>query len=86
MGYTNVSFNGAAYRMGYTNVSFNGAAYLKPGNEPKWEPYYTWVPKKVNGKWYWLTTIYRKKNIDYGDQRFPPPRYIYGDEFDVLKE
>lgn len=53
---------------------------------PKWEPHYTWVPKKVNDKWYWMTTIYRKVKVVYGDRKLEPVEYTYGDEFDLLKE
>jgi hypothetical protein len=48
-----------------------------------WEPYYTWKPRNINGKWYWLTTVYRreKNRIVY-----PHQGYEFGDGFDVLKD
>ena len=51
----------------------------------KWEPYYTKLPKRVNGKWYWRTWIYRKK-IPAPTDPWDYPTYIYGDDFDKLKE
>ena len=46
-----------------------------------WEPHYTRVPRRINGRWYWRTTVYRR-------QRFGPGRthYQYGDQFDVLRD
>jgi hypothetical protein len=55
--------------------------------EPKtWEPYYTYLPHRVNGKWYWFRYIWRKQVLVYGDQHYEAHGYIYGDDFDVLKE
>jgi hypothetical protein len=48
-----------------------------------WKPYYTWKPRKINNKWYWLTTVYRReKNIAV----YPHQGYEFGDGFDVLKD
>ena len=53
------------------------------GPQGPWEPYYTRKPKKVNGRWYWFTTIYRReKNIAV----YPHQGYEYGDQFDVLRD
>lgn len=54
--------------------------------KPTWEPYYAKWPRQVHGKWYWLTTIYRKVKVVYGDRKFEPVEYTYGDVFDKLKE
>ena len=53
------------------------------GPQGNWQPYYIWKPKKINGKWYWLTTVYRreKNRIVY-----PHQGYEYGNAFDVLKD
>jgi hypothetical protein len=48
-----------------------------------WKPYYAWKPRKINNKWYWLTTVYRReKNIAV----YPHQGYEFGDGFDVLKD
>jgi hypothetical protein len=47
----------------------------------KWEPYISWVPRKIGKKWYWHSPIYRKYQFDEGRGHF-----IYGTEFDVLKD
>jgi hypothetical protein len=53
------------------------------GPQGPWEPYYTRKPVKINGRWYWFTTIYRReKNVFV----WPPQGYEFGDEFDVLKD
>jgi len=52
----------------------------------KWEPYYTRLPRQVNGKWYCFRYIWRKEIVVYGDEKNYGTRYIYGDDFDKLKE
>ncbi len=47
----------------------------------KWEPYTSWIPRKIGRRWYWHSPIYRKYQHDDGKGFF-----IYGTEFDVLKE
>ena len=48
-----------------------------------WLPYYTWRPRCINGRLYWLTTVYRReKNIVI----YPSQGYEFGDGFDVLKD
>jgi hypothetical protein len=47
----------------------------------KWEPYISWIPRKVGKRWYWHSHIYRKYQFDEG-----AGHWIYGTEFDVLKE
>jgi len=48
-----------------------------------WHPYYTWQPRRINGKWYWLTTVYRReRNIII----YPSQGYEFGDGFDVLRD
>lgn len=47
----------------------------------KWEPYISWIPRKIGRRWYWHSPIYRKYQHDDGKGYF-----IYGTEFDVLKE
>jgi hypothetical protein len=47
----------------------------------KWEPYISWVPRKIGKRWYWHSPIYRK-------YQFKPKGnfWIYGTEFDVLRD
>ena len=48
-----------------------------------WQPYYTWRPRCINGRWYWLTTVYRReRNIVI----YPSQGYEFGDGFDVLRD
>lgn len=47
----------------------------------KWESYISWIPRKIGRRWYWHSPIYRKHQFD-GSKSY----YIYGTEFDVLKE
>jgi hypothetical protein len=46
----------------------------------KWEPYVSWIPRKIGKRWYWHSHIYRKYQFDKGNGY-----YVYGTEFDVLK-
>lgn len=53
------------------------------GPHGPWKSYYTWKPRKINGRWYFFTTIYRReKNVFV----YPPQGYEYGDQFDVLRD
>ncbi len=47
----------------------------------KWEPYISWIPRKIGKRWYWHSHIYRKYQHTSRDGY-----YIYGTEFDVLKD
>jgi hypothetical protein len=53
------------------------------GPQGPWEPYYTRKPLKVNGRWYWFTTVYRRELNQYV---WPPQGYEYGDQFDALRD
>jgi hypothetical protein len=46
----------------------------------KWEPYISWIPRKIGKRWFWHSPIYRKYQFDKGNGY-----WIYGTEFDVLK-
>ncbi len=48
--------------------------------QAKWEPYISWIPRKIGKRWYWHSPIYRKWQFDGSNGHF-----IYGTEFDVLK-
>ena len=49
--------------------------------EPLWSKWFAWRPVRVNGKWYWLTHIYRKFSLSPGGGF-----YTYGDDFDILRD
>lgn len=51
----------------------------------RWQPYYTKIPRRVNGKWYWFQWIYRKVIMEREDMHIYA-RYEYGDDFDALKQ
>jgi hypothetical protein len=53
------------------------------GPQGPWEPIYIKWPKKINGRWYYLTTVYRREK---NRVVWPPQGYEFGDEFDVLKD
>lgn len=61
-------------------VYINGVRQ-EPPLTTKWEPWYAWRPVRVNGKWYWLTTVYRKFLLSPGGGF-----HAYGDSFDILKD
>ena len=51
------------------------------GPEGPWEPFYTRKPRRINGRWYWFTTIYRReRNIAV----YPHQGYEYGDAGDFI--
>jgi hypothetical protein len=53
------------------------------GPEGKWQPLYAYTPIRIKGKWYWLTTVYRReKNIVV----YPHQGYEWGNTFDALKD
>lgn len=55
----------------------------KGGAEGPWRSYFTWRPRIIKGKLYWLAHIYRReKNIVV----YPHQGYEYGDAFDVIKD
>lgn len=47
----------------------------------KWEPHISWIPRKIGKRWYWHSPIFRKYQHTSRDGY-----YIYGTEFDVLKD
>jgi hypothetical protein len=53
------------------------------GPQGAWRPYYTWKPRRINGKWYWLTTVYRREK---NRLVIPHQGYEFGDGFDLLKD
>ena len=53
------------------------------GPEGPWHKYFTWKPRKVNGRWYWLSYIYRR---DRNVAVYPHQGYEYGDMFNAIKD
>ena len=52
------------------------------GPQGDWKEYFTWRPRKINGRWYWLTKIYRREK---NRLVIPHQGWEYGDSFDILK-
>ena len=52
------------------------------GPEGSWLKYFTWKPRCINGKWYWLTNVYRRER---NKLVIPHQGWEYGDDFDVLR-
>jgi len=48
-----------------------------------WQPYYTWRPRKINGRWYWLATVYRRER---NRMVWPHQGWEFGDTLDLLKD
>ena len=46
-----------------------------------WELWYAWYPKRINGRWYFRETVYRRYQISPGKGYF-----VYADSFDLLKQ
>ena len=71
-------------------VYFNGVLQEKAKEwvefTPAWEKWFAWHPIKIDNKYRWMTTVYRRELKVFGDQRLAPPIYEYGTLFDVLKE
>lgn len=49
--------------------------------KPTWHSHYTLLPRKINGRWYWLTTVYRHFVLSPGGGF-----WRYGDSFDALRD
>jgi hypothetical protein len=51
------------------------------GPQGPWKPYFTWRPRRINGRWHWLTTIYRReRNIAV----YPHQGYEFGTVADFI--
>jgi len=46
-----------------------------------WEPYYTFRPRRIRGRWYWLEQIYRRWHLSPGGGFWE-----YGDVLDFLRD
>ena len=53
------------------------------GPEGPWQPVFAWRPRWIKGKFYWLTTIYRREK---NTMVYPHQGYEYGDTFDAVKD
>jgi len=47
---------------------------------PTWKKHYSFIPRKINGKWYWLSYVYRYYTLSPGGGFWK-----YGDSFDALR-
>ena len=48
-----------------------------------WQPVFAWWPRCINGRWYWLTTVYRRER---NRMVWPHQGYEFGDALDLLKD
>ena len=48
-----------------------------------WQPVFAWRPRCINGRWYWLTTVYRRER---NRMIWPHQGYEFGDVLDLLKD
>ena len=53
------------------------------GPQGPWMPYYTWKPRKINGRWYCLTNVYRRER---NPMAWPHQGHEFGDALDLLKD
>lgn len=53
------------------------------GPQGPWQPEFAWKPKRINGRWYWLTTVYRRERNKYV---MPSQGWEYGTIFDYLRD
>lgn len=53
------------------------------GPQGPWQPVFTWCTRRINGRWYWLTTVYKRER---NRLVWPDQGYEYGDVFDALKD
>ena len=73
--------NPGAAPLTYINGVLQYSHYRGP--QGQWHQYFTWRPRKINGRWYWLTKIYRREK---NKLVIPHQGWEYGDEFDILKD
>lgn len=59
-------------------------AQVGPLQEP-WQKWFAWHPVTIKGKRRWMTSVYRRTRLKFGDPRMFH-EWEYGDMFDVLKE
>jgi len=48
----------------------------------EWEPWYAWYPVRINSRWYFRETVYRRYRLSIVGKG----GWIYGDTFNMLKE
>ena len=80
-----ISYPGKQKYDGGTVTTIGGSTvhtFTSSGNLTKinWEPYYTILPRRINGRWYCCSRVYRRFNLDSQGGY-----WHYGDDFDILK-
>lgn len=76
-----VYLNGVIQTPGSYYISGHTIIFDVPQKPWQWKKHYTWLPKRINGKWYWFKHVYRYWCLGPGGGF-----WRYGDEFDILKE
>ena len=64
------------------NIGTGDQVVYLSGCQGPWQAYYTWKPRQINGRWYWLTTVYRRERNKYVR---PFQGWEYGDALDLLR-
>lgn len=76
-----VVLNGVIQTPGSYSISSGGVTFDFKKEPWKWQRHYAWLPKRINGRWYWFKHVYRYWCIGPGGGF-----WRYGDDFDILKE
>lgn len=53
--------------------------------QAEWKQHFAWIPKKIDGQWYWFDVVYRRKiyMTEYGFHS--APNWEYATLIDILK-
>lgn len=79
---TNVGATPRVFVNGAIQSADKADAYMYLLNHQRWYPTTLWIPRKINGRWYWPgARVYRRYSLSPGGGM-----WTYGDEFDMLKE
>ena len=79
---TNVGASPLVYVNGVLQTPLGAQNYMYLLKPRLWESVITWLPRKINGRWYWPgSRVYRYRRISPGGGL-----WIYGDEFDILRD
>jgi len=76
-----VFLNGVIQQPGTYSLSGTNVIFDTPQKTWQWQQHYAWLPKRINGKWYWFTYVYRYWCLSPGGGF-----WRYGDDFDKLKD
>ena len=76
------SSGGTVTTVGSNTVhTFTESGTLSKKKPWEWQQHYTWIPRRINGRWYWREYVYRYWCLSPGGGF-----WRYGDEFSILKD